>query len=295
MKRYTALLLCIAMIFSLGCSRNLAAESEKPATVPRSAAETAKPAEQLKPESSSESAPASSAAQPSSAPALSSEAVPTSSAAVPASSETAPTSPEISLSAKADVTTERDWRLMLVNPDHILPENFSVDLTMTKYGYEVDSRIVDDVTALIEGAAKDNVKLLICYGYRTLEQSQQLFDKQLRKQLSYGLSQEAALAEAKRWVAPPGTSDHHTGLALDIVTPEHQVLNHEFFNTPAGQWMAEHSWEYGFVIRFPKDKQEITGITYEPWHLRFVGKEHAAEMHKNNECLEEYVARLYGE
>ena len=289
MKRYTALLLCIAMIFSVGCSRNLPAESEKPAAAPQSAVEVKKdPPKQNEP--SSEPAPKPKEETPSS------EAAPVSSEAEPSSSEAASSSePPVSLSAKAEVTTERDWRLMLVNPDNILPENFSVDLTMTKYGYEVDSRIVDDVTALIEGAAKDNVKLLICYGYRTLEQSQQLFEKQLRKQRSYGLSEEAALAEAKRWVAPPGTSDHHTGLALDIVTPEHQVLNHAFYNTPAGQWMAEHSWEYGFVIRFPEDKQEITGITYEPWHLRFVGKEHAAEMHKNNECLEEYVARLYGE
>ena len=289
MKRYTALLLCIAMIFSVGCSRNLPAESEKPAAAPQSAVEVKKdPPKQNEP--SSEPAPKPKEETPSS------EAAPVSSEAEPSSSEAASSSePPVSLSAKAEVTTERDWRLMLVNPDNILPENFSVDLTMTKYGYEVDSRIVDDVTALIEGAAKDNVKLLICYGYHTLEQSQQLFEKQLRKQRSYGLSEEAALAEAKRWVAPPGTSDHHTGLALDIVTPEHQVLNHAFYNTPAGQWMAEHSWEYGFVIRFPEDKQEITGITYEPWHLRFVGKEHAAEMHKNNECLEEYVARLYGE
>jgi len=289
LKRYTALLLCIAMIFSVGCSRNLPAESEKPAAAPQSAVEVKKdPPKQSEP--SSEPAPKPEEETPSS------EAAPVSSEAEPSSSEAASFSePPVSLSAKAEVTTERDWRLMLVNPDNILPENFSVDLTMTKYGYEVDSRIVDDVTALIEGAAKDNVKLLICYGYRTLEQSQQLFEKQLRKQRSYGLSEEAALAEAKRWVAPPGTSDHHTGLALDIVTPEHQVLNHAFYNTPAGQWMAEHSWEYGFVIRFPEDKQEITGITYEPWHLRFVGKEHAAEMHKNNECLEEYVARLYGE
>ena len=289
MKRYTALLLCIAMIFSVGCGRNLPTESEKPAAAPQSAVEVKKdPPKQSEP--SSEPAPKPKEETPSS------EAAPVSSEAEPSSSEAASSSePPVSLSAKAEVTTERDWRLMLVNPDNILPENFSVDLTMTKYGYEVDSRIVDDVTALIEGAAKDNVKLLICYGYRTLEQSQQLFEKQLRKQRSYGLSEEAALAEAKRWVAPPGTSDHHTGLALDIVTPEHQVLNHAFYNTPAGQWMAEHSWEYGFVIRFPEDKQEITGITYEPWHLRFVGKEHAAEMHKNNECLEEYVARLYGE
>jgi len=284
LKRFTALLICIVTIFSVGCGRNLPTESETPAAAPQSAVVEVKP--EPKPEEKAEPAPEPKE-EPSSEPAaVSSE---------PSSSGAASDEPPISLSAKASVTTERDWRLMLVNPDNILPENFSVDLTMTKYGYEVDSRIVDDVTALIDGAANDGVKLLICYGYRTLEQSQQLFDKQLRKQLSYGLSEEAALAEAKRWVAPPGTSDHHTGLALDIVTPEHQVLNHAFYNTPAGQWMAEHSWEYGFVIRFPEDKQDITGITYEPWHLRFVGKEHAAKMHKNNECLEEYFARLYGE
>ncbi|MBR3960941.1 MAG: D-alanyl-D-alanine carboxypeptidase family protein, partial [Clostridia bacterium] len=209
LNRFLSLLLCAAMMFSIGCSRNLPSESEKPAAAPQSAVETAKPAEPPKseekvsqPEPSNEAAPASSEPQPEpEAPSKpSSEAATPSSEADPSSSE-----PPFSLSAKADVTTERDWRLMLVNPDHILPENFTVDLTMTKYGYEVDSRIVDDVTALIEGAAKDNVKLIICYGYRTLEQSQQLFEKQLRKQLSYGLSEQAALAEAKRWVAPPGT------------------------------------------------------------------------------------------
>ncbi len=268
MDKLLSLLLCIAAIFSLGCSRNLPAESEKPAAVPRSTVEASKPAE-----------PSSAGSEPQPEPKL---------------REETPNSEAPTASSAAE-PVERDWRLMLVNPDHLLPDDWTVELAMTKYGYEVDARIVDDVTALVEAAAADNVSLLICYGYRTLEQSQQLFDKQLRKQLSYGLSEEAALAEAKRWVAPPGTSDHHTGLALDIVTPEHQVLNHAFYDTPAGRWMAEHSWEYGFVIRFPKDKQEITGITYEPWHLRFVGKEHAAEMQKNNECLEEYATRLYGE
>ena len=187
-----------------------------------------------------------------------------------------------------------DWRLTLVNYNNPIPTDWNVELTMTKYGYEVDARIVDDVDTLVNAAATDGVTLILCYGYRTLEQSQQLFEKQLKKQLSYGLTQEAAYAEAKRWVAPPGTSDHHTGLALDIVTPEHQVLNHQFANTRAGVWLEANSWKYGFVIRFPKDKQDITGITYEPWHLRFVGVTHAAAMHENDECLEEYVARIYG-
>ena len=300
MKKAVTLLLCTALILSLGCSRNLDDTPASSAAPVTSAAaeetngkspEQSKPAEEKPVEASSvpaESKPGqgdvpSAAQQPEAAESES-----------PAVSDKKETDPPAFLSAKADVTTERDWRLILVNPDNLIPEGWVPELTMTKYGYQVDSRIVDDVTALIEGAAKDNVSLLICYGYRTLEQSQQLFEKQIRRQLANGLSQEAAVAEAKRWVAPPGTSDHHTGLALDIVTPEYQVLNHGFYDTPAGRWMAEHCWEYGFVIRFPKDKQEITGITYEPWHLRFVGKEHAAAMHEQNLCLEEYFELLYG-
>lgn len=203
--------------------------------------------------------------------------------------------PAVSSAEPTVLADPNDWQLVLVNPQHPVPDDWSVDLAMTRYGYEVDSRITDAVDELMNAAADDGVTLLICYGYRTLEQSRQLFEKQVNKQLSYGLSQEAAVAEAKRWVAPPGTSDHHTGLALDIVTPSHQVLNHEFADTDAGIWLAAHGWEHGFVIRFPENKQDITGITYEPWHLRYVGNEHAAAMHENDECLEEYVARLYGD
>lgn len=214
-----------------------------------------------------------------------------------ASSETRPpaSSPEmpvVSSSSEPEAPQPDDWRLILVNYDHPIPDDWTIDLAMTRYGYEVDTRIADAVDELITAAASDNISLIICYGYRTIEQSRQLFEKQVNKQLALGLSQEQAVIEARRWVAPPGTSEHHTGLALDIVTPSHQVLNHAFADTDAGQWLAAHSWEHGFVIRYPEDKQEVTGITYEPWHVRYVGKEHAAAMHENNECLEEYVALI---
>lgn len=255
MSRYTLALLCAILILLGGCGRKAA--DLVPGQRPSS---EATPSSQL----------------PESLPAVS-------------SSETQGLSPSSKPAAEPD-----DWRLVLVNFEHPVSEDWSVDLTMTRYGYEVDTRITGAVDELITAAANDGVSLIICYGYRTLEQSRQLFEKQINKQLSLGLSQEQAVIEARRWVAPPGTSEHHTGLALDIVTPSHQVLNHAFADTDAGRWMADHGWEYGFVVRFPKDKQDITGITYEPWHLRYVGKEHAASMHQNNECLEEYVARLYG-
>ena len=296
LKKLITLLLCAAMLLSLGCGRNLETKPASAAVSASSSVPTASsepsPAQPEQPKEVS-AKPDESKPEKSDAPSATQQSEP-SEAESPAASGESETEVLPYLSAKADVTTERDWRLILVNPDNLIPEGWVPELTMTKYGYQVDSRIVDDVTALIEGAAKDNVSLIICYGYRTLEQSQQLFEKQIRRQLANGLSQEAAVAEAKRWVAPPGTSDHHTGLALDIVTPEYQVLNHGFYDTPAGRWMEEHCWEYGFVIRFPKDKQDITGITYEPWHLRFVGKEHAAAMREQNLCLEEYFELIYG-
>ena len=253
MSRYTMALLCAVLILLGGCAR--------------------KAADLVADQRSS-----SEASQPSQPP----ESLP----AVPSSQ------PEVSLPISEQTAEPDDWRLVLVNFEHPVPEDWSVDLTMTRYGYEVDTRITGAVDELITAAANDGVSLIICYGYRTLEQSRQLFEKQINKQLALGLSQEQAVIEARRWVAPPSTSEHHTGLALDIVTPSHQVLNHAFADTDAGRWMADHGWEYGFVVRFPKDKQEFTGITYEPWHLRYVGKEHAAAMYQNNECLEEYVARL---
>lgn len=94
----------------------------------------------------------------------------------------------------------------------------------------------------------------------------------------------------------PGTSDHQTGLALDIIQSSlpsrFGELIQEFGETKAGKWLAENSWKFGFVLRFPADKEDVTGIIYEPWHFRFVGREHAARMTEMGLCLEEYVEYL---
>lgn len=215
---------------------------------------------------------------------------------LPESSETdEPVSEESSVPASpAAGTLEGDWRLVLVNPWNVLEEEMDVDLVMTDYGYQVDKRIEDDLDEMISAAKKDGVDLLVCYGYRTFAQSQALFDKQIARQKAAhpSYTEEEAVEAAKAWVAPPGTSDHHTGLALDIVTPSNQVLDDNFADTDAAKWMAAHSWEYGFVIRFPKDKTDITGIAYESWHLRYVGRDHARVMTENNFCLEEYIEAL---
>ena len=190
-----------------------------------------------------------------------------------------------------DIQTD-DWRLILVNYQNPLPDDFAVELEMTRYGYEVDKRIVQPLEEMMQAASEDGISLIICYGHRTMEQSEQLFQKQINQQLALGLDLEQAKAEAAKWVAPPGYSEHHTGLALDIVTLDYQVLDSGFASTPAAIWMRDNAYKYGFVIRYPEDKQDITQITYEPWHVRYVGLEHAAAMTEQNLCLEEYLGAL---
>ena len=93
-------------------------------------------------------------------------------------------------------------------------------------------------------------------------------------------------------IAIPGTSEHHTGLAADIVTPTHQTLDPEFADTDAGKWLQENAAEYGFILRYPEDKQDITEIIYESWHYRYVGVDHAMAIKENGLCLEEYLEIL---
>lgn len=181
-----------------------------------------------------------------------------------------------------------DWRLILVNAENPIPDDFTVEFDSVQ-GYKVDKRIKEPLENMINAAKSEGIDLLICYGYRTYEQSKALFEKQINYQLSRGLAYEEAVREAAKWVAPPGTSEHHTALAVDIVTPSNQVLDHEFKNTDAACWMKDNAYKYGFILRYPEDKQEITGITFEPWHYRFVGNEAAEYMYQNDICLEEFL------
>jgi D-alanyl-D-alanine carboxypeptidase len=116
-----------------------------------------------------------------------------------------------------------------------------------------------------------------------------LFENKIGKYLSNGLSNQEATVEAAKWIAVPGTSEHQTGLAVDIVAKSYQMLDKEQENTPEQKWLMENSYKYGFILRYPENKSDITGISYEPWHYRYVGKEAAKEIYENGICLEEYL------
>ena len=142
---------------------------------------------------------------------------------------------------------------------------------------------------MIQAAAEDGVDLMVCSAYRSVEKQQQLFDSSVQRYMAQGMTEEEAYAQTATETAIPGTSEHQTGLAADIVTPTHQTLDPEFADTDAGKWLSEHAHEYGFVQRYPEDKQDITKIIYESWHYRFVGKTHAKLMKESGLCLEEYL------
>ena len=165
----------------------------------------------------------------------------------------------------------------------------SIAVTPAKFAMLKEEPFFVDGTFLAGRDGEDGVELMLCSAYRSIEKQQQLFDRSQQAYMAQGMSEEEAYAKTATETAIPGTSEHQTGLAADIVTPTYQMLDAGFADTPAGQWLSEHAAEYGFVLRYPQDKQEVTGIIYESWHYRFVGKTHAKLMKESGLCLEEYL------
>ena len=190
------------------------------------------------------------------------------------------------------VPAREDWRLLLVNPWNPLPEDHAVELAALGNGHAVDARICHDLRQMMDDCRAAGLEPVICSSYRTQETQQRLYENKIRRLMDTGLPREEAAAQAGTVVAVPGTSEHQTGLALDIVDASYQVLDSAQASTAVQQWLMEHSWEYGFVLRYPDEKSEITGIIYEPWHYRYVGRKAAGEMRELGLCLEEYLEWL---
>ena len=189
---------------------------------------------------------------------------------------------------------QSDWRMVLVNPNVKLPDDYTVETETADAatGKELQTEAAEAYRQMAKAAEADGVSLMLCSGYRSVEYQQGLFDKKVEQCLSEGLSQEDAEIKAATIVAAPGHSEHNTGLAADIVAPDHQMLDTAFEQTPAFAWLSQHAAEYGFILRYPRDKTAITGIIYEPWHYRYVGVDNAAAILQSGGCLEEYLARL---
>ena len=187
--------------------------------------------------------------------------------------------------------------VLLVNPWNPVPSGYTPDLVaLDEYygtgGMEVDRSCLEALTQMIDDCNAAGSRAYVLSSYRSLETQQQLFDGKVNALVSQGLSREDARKEAATVVAVPGTSEHHLGLAVDIIDTKLWALEEEQEDLPAQKWLMENCWRYGFVFRYPKEKTEVTGIIYEPWHYRYVGKPLAEELHNSGLTLEEYFASL---
>lgn len=180
-----------------------------------------------------------------------------------------------------------DWASILVSPQSYLPDGFSVSV-VDFAGGQVDKRILDISKEMFADAKADGVRFELVDAYRSYDLQKQLFEEKVQSYINKGLSREDAEKEAATITARPNTSEHQTGLALDIVTPSYTKRDKGFAKTDAFKWLDANAQDYGFTLRYKKDKQDITGVIYEPWHWRFVGVEAARAMKKSGECLEEY-------
>lgn len=192
---------------------------------------------------------------------------------------------------RAPVTTD-SWKLQLVNPWNPVPEGYSIQTVTLKNGLEVDERCYPDLQAMMDACRTAGLSPIICSAYRTQAYQEKLYQAAVERRLEKGLSRESAEAEAGKVVAVPGTSEHQLGLAVDIVDESNQHLDESQERTEVQKWLMEHSWEYGFILRYPNGKSDITGIIYEPWHYRYVGREDAEQIYTQDVCLEEYLENI---
>lgn len=186
------------------------------------------------------------------------------------------------------VFSKDDWRLILINKQNSIPDDYTVKLGTIKGSMKCDERIIDDLRAMLQAASDDGVGLMICSPYRDMERQKYLFNRKIDRYMNTGMSYMEAYRLAGETVTVPGASEHQLGLALDIVCGEYTTLNAGFGETEAGKWLAEHSCEFGFILRYPLGKEYITGIDYEPWHFRYVGVDAATVITEEGITLEEF-------
>ncbi len=201
------------------------------------------------------------------------------------------TPPDASSAAPVETIPRDEWYMVLANRSSVLPGDFTVAETATVGEAVIDARIAEALRQMVNDAAAAGVKLKPTNGYRSIARQQELWDARVKTLMEGGLSQADAETKAIDYTSAPGTSDHNTGLGLDIVSEDHPAKDAGFAETAAAQWLAEHAADYGFILRYPSDKTEATGMDYEPWHYRYVGSEQAHKIKESGLCLEEYLAQ----
>ena len=171
---------------------------------------------------------------------------------------------KVTISGEASLTYIN--RILIANKTYSLPES---------YAPGIDKTAESALNKMINAAKQDGINLFIKSGYRSYSTQKTLYNNYVARD---------GVAAADRYSARPGHSEHQTGLAFDL-----NSLEQSFDETKEGKWLAEHCHEYGFIIRYPKDKEDVTGYMYEPWHVRYLGDDIAKDVYESGKCLEEYL------
>lgn len=188
--------------------------------------------------------------------------------------------------------SEQSDLLVLVNKDHPLSKDYNIKMKTLDNSDKVVAEIIsEDLQNMLEDGTSEGLRFCIASAYRSRssQRQQEILDQDIKKLTNNGMTEEEAYEQATRTVMPSGYSEHETGLAVDIVALSNQLLDDSQESTPETQWLQENCHKYGFILRYPKDKTDITGIDYESWHYRYVGKEAAAYIKKHDLTFEEYL------
>lgn len=180
---------------------------------------------------------------------------------------------------------EENWQLTLVNSYYRIPNDYEPDLVYVCGSSErLDKKVAEHYEKMYEAAKADGVTLTPCSGYRSYELQERNYNNKIAFYESQGYSNKDAKVKAATIIMPPGSSEHNLGYAMDIV-----CVDEWFEDTEEFKWLTENAADYGFIMRYPKDKQDITRVIYEPWHWRYVGVETAKELKSSGLVLEEYL------
>lgn len=177
----------------------------------------------------------------------------------------------------------------IVNKQQLLPEDYDIKLDYVQGDYKMEVTAAKYMREMIAAAEEDGIELKILSTYRTVKYQKNLFERNVKSRMEdYGMTYEEAYYDTSINIAPPGGSEHNAGLAADIITKNDWDTYEGFEDTDEFAWLQEHAWEYGYILRYLKGKEDITGYIYEPWHYRYVGVKYAKTVRDSGLCLEEY-------
>lgn len=194
-----------------------------------------------------------------------------------------------------DLYAENRELLVLVNREYELPAFYEAGLRNICEGrLQAADILYEDLCAMLKAGREAGFQYWIASAYRDRAYQQGLVEEDVEKYMAIGYTYEEALQKTYEYTMPAGHSEHATGLALDILCSTNTMMDESQAYEPGNQWLAEHCHEYGFILRYPADREDVTGIRYEPWHFRYVGRETAARLKEMGWTLEEFYDVVNG-